>query len=691
MSCLSVTLTFALTLVIISSSKATAFPDGAAHHRSELRRPEVVPVARSRRLNLAARARSIEGRAVVVPSMVEVSQPSNVVVVTPSSVIPPVVLRTRAVLPKVEIDSDEENANVTVSHSFSVVSVKYSTAPDDLESPPPILRWGAEAEEKEERAESLSEFESDGGDDLGLPVTEVLDLDYQHVPEGAEEAEDEKGEAESRGGISSQDVTTEASAVLPAVLKVAEMEGFGIQKDVEADKPESRQDDDRYEVVHSYSSEPKLDQRAFELDYYVDDEDGGQDKEDGEEMELYEAEGNADSPYRGQFTGESEKVPKDAEASEEQSDGEQMAQEEKVRESEDDARTPSNESDELKVAPEVASATHGVRAPKAVEVRPPSASSSLLHRVILRLAKNQTYDVVKGTGPRPPFYPPLARHEQPPAFEFISVALHTTPVSPIRTTDDTSTTALSASSPATVDSATSIAESATISDDEFDERIYDAIINGENGLSSLAEGRSLYHGNDDFGYVEYDRDEADEIITINRAFENSDRETNRVNHQRARSEEVDVVEEESEDQVGSEPKQYARPTDSYYDVSIVIGIAISAVFFVIVGTVGLGAFIYHDRYSNKPQALDDCYANSDSGSGGGHSGFYSVEDSLRRVSQVECIGFDIPRDNFHEEMYSLDNDSFLNSLEAMTVTWPDYGSGVSTDSSTCTRSNASDV
>lgn len=50
------------------------------------------------------------------------------------------------------------------------------------------------------------------------------------------------------------------------------------------------------------------------------------------------------------------------------------------------------------------------------------------------------------------------------------------------------------------------------------------------------------------------------------------------------------------------------------------------------------------------------------------------------------------QDTFHEEMYSLDNDSFLNSLEAMTtVTWPDYGSGVSTDSSTCTRSNDSDV
>ena len=90
--------------------------------------------------------------------------------------------------------------------------------------------------------------------------------------------------------------------------------------------------------------------------------------------------------------------------------------------------------------------------------------------------------------------------------------------------------------------------------------------------------RSLYHGNDDFGYEEYDRDEADEIITINRAFESLDRETNRANNRRA--EEVDVVEEE----VGGEPKQYARPTDSYYDVSVVIGIAVSAAFFVIVGT-----------------------------------------------------------------------------------------------------------
>ena len=45
--------------------------------------------------------------------------------------------------------------------------------------------------------------------------------------------------------------------------------------------------------------------------------------------------------------------------------------------------------------------------------------------------------------------------------------------------------------------------------------------------------------------------------------------------------------------------------------------------------------------------MDD-YASSDSGSGAisGHSGYYSMEDGSsggRRVSQVECIGFDVPR------------------------------------------------
>ena len=54
--------------------------------------------------------------------------------------------------------------------------------------------------------------------------------------------------------------------------------------------------------------------------------------------------------------------------------------------------------------------------------------------------------------------------------------------------------------------------------------------------------------------------------------------------------------------------------------------------------VGLGAFIYHERYANKPHTLDDRYANSESG---GCS--TSVDDSIGRISYVECSGLDNPR------------------------------------------------
>lgn len=106
------------------------------------------------------------------------------------------------------------------------------------------------------------------------------------------------------------------------------------------------------------------------------------------------------------------------------------------------------------------------------------------------------------------------------------------------------------------------------------------------------------------------------------------------------------------------------------DAATVVGITIGAFLFILIGSVGLGAFLYHEKYVNKPQTLDDRYANSDSGG-------YSVEDSFRRISHVECVGFEIPRDTYSEEMYNLDNDSFLNSLE--TVNIPTTFWSVSTD------------
>ncbi|KAH8387373.1 hypothetical protein KR093_006661 [Drosophila rubida] len=99
--------------------------------------------------------------------------------------------------------------------------------------------------------------------------------------------------------------------------------------------------------------------------------------------------------------------------------------------------------------------------------------------------------------------------------------------------------------------------------------------------------------------------------------------------------------------------------------------AISAICFTVFGiccTVGtIGIVLYRRRYLNKPQALSEP-----------DSSVY-IDDSTMRVS-VSCspsgvhslllanlsISNLVLQDN-SDEMYSLDNDSFLNSLEAMTI------------------------
>lgn len=67
---------------------------------------------------------------------------------------------------------------------------------------------------------------------------------------------------------------------------------------------------------------------------------------------------------------------------------------------------------------------------------------------------------------------------------------------------------------------------------------------------------------------------------------------------------------------------------------------------VICGGIGaLGLVLYRRRYINHPQSLNDKCSNLDS------TGY--IDDNTIRENS--------------EEMYSLDNDSFLNSLEAMTI------------------------
>lgn len=82
----------------------------------------------------------------------------------------------------------------------------------------------------------------------------------------------------------------------------------------------------------------------------------------------------------------------------------------------------------------------------------------------------------------------------------------------------------------------------------------------------------------------------------------------------------------------------------------------------------VGAMLYRRRYINKPQTLSE----PDS------SGY--IDDSIIRVSCTEMRGLqEINRISLllqenSDEMYSLDNDSFLNSLEAMTIQnyWTDH-------------------
>ncbi|KAM7348284.1 uncharacterized protein ACRADG_007677 isoform 2-T4 [Cochliomyia hominivorax] len=109
-----------------------------------------------------------------------------------------------------------------------------------------------------------------------------------------------------------------------------------------------------------------------------------------------------------------------------------------------------------------------------------------------------------------------------------------------------------------------------------------------------------------------------------------------------RSTETRIKENNSSEENNISSERLSLQHPYFMDVS-----AISAICFTVFGiccTVGtVGIVLYRRRFLNKPQALSEP-----------DSSVY-IDDSTMRVS-----------DN-SDEMYSLDNDSFLNSLEAMTI------------------------
>lgn len=101
--------------------------------------------------------------------------------------------------------------------------------------------------------------------------------------------------------------------------------------------------------------------------------------------------------------------------------------------------------------------------------------------------------------------------------------------------------------------------------------------------------------------------------------------------------------------LSSVAKNNAGP--SFFNVGIIIAIAVLVM--IILGIIGgLSFFAYRHFAWNRPQTLTDKFSNDES------TGY--IDDTAFRENS--------------EEMYSLDNDSFLNSLEAMTIQnyWTDH-------------------
>ncbi|CAG9855025.1 unnamed protein product [Phyllotreta striolata] len=101
---------------------------------------------------------------------------------------------------------------------------------------------------------------------------------------------------------------------------------------------------------------------------------------------------------------------------------------------------------------------------------------------------------------------------------------------------------------------------------------------------------------------------------------------------------------QNSERFGIDECDVATVSESNLSAAGITGITLGCV--IVVGALsGISYFLYRNRGFNRPQVLNDRCSNPDS------SGY--IDDAS-------------VRDN-SEEMYSLDNDSFLNSLEAMTI------------------------
>jgi len=117
------------------------------------------------------------------------------------------------------------------------------------------------------------------------------------------------------------------------------------------------------------------------------------------------------------------------------------------------------------------------------------------------------------------------------------------------------------------------------------------------------------------------------------------------------SEELNITLYNETKDTSLESFQMAVDAISTFNTNVIIGISVVVVVIaIIVGIIGF--VIYRHSIWNRPQTLSDKFSNDES------TGY--IDDTAFRENS--------------EELYSLDNDSFLNSLEAMTIQnyWTDH-------------------
>jgi len=107
----------------------------------------------------------------------------------------------------------------------------------------------------------------------------------------------------------------------------------------------------------------------------------------------------------------------------------------------------------------------------------------------------------------------------------------------------------------------------------------------------------------------------------------------------------------------------AGPTS--VSISSIVGLGLGSVMFLLILSVLSATLLYKRQYLRKAESMDKSFVSCDS-----YSGSYADSETFNSISYADCAGIEIAKDNSSEELYNLDNDSFLNSLEA--ISFPEY-------------------